>query len=120
MNSTAQSVSIRAALFLGITALSIPLVFALGMAVLVPLQGLLSPWPEGELWHWIDDYVFDMPLKWPYLILAPGIPAAVVFWTVVAFAYGWLTRRVRVLYAGLGVLPTVWGVGVVLVTVIGA
>jgi hypothetical protein len=99
----------------GLTALSIPLAFPLGMVILIPLQRLFLPWPSGEVWHWIDDFVFDLPLKWPYLVLAPGIPIAIVFWTLVAFAYGWLTRRLRLLYVGLGVLPTVWVVGVGLV-----
>ena len=118
MKSTPQSVSIRAALFIGLTALSVPLAFPVGMAVLHPLQRLLSPWPDGVFWHLVDDLVFDLPVKWPYLVLAPGIPVAVVFWAVVAIAYGWLTRRVRVFYAGLGVLPTVWviGIGVLLVS----
>src|ERR1700752_3077302 len=112
MKSTAQVVRIRAGLFVGLTALSVPLALPLGMAVLPPLQSLISPWPQGELWHWIDDFVFDLPLKWPYLVLAPGIPIAIAFWTVIAFAYGWVTRRLRLLYVGLGVLPTVWVIGI--------
>jgi hypothetical protein len=120
MKTTAQSVSIRAALFVGLAALSIPLALPLGMAVLVPLQGLLSPWPSGAAWHWLDDFVFDLPLKWPYLVLAPGIPIAIVLWTVIACAYGWLTRRLRLLYVGLGVLPTVWVIGIGLAIVTGS
>jgi hypothetical protein len=105
----------RAALFLGITALSIPLAFPVGMAVLYPLQLLITPWPKGEFWHLVDDLVFDMPLKWPYLVLAPGIPIAIAFWTGVGIVCGWLTRRIRMLYVGLGVLPTVWLVGLGLI-----
>lgn len=119
MRNTAQSVGVRAALFVGLTALSIPLAFPVGTVVLYPFQLLFSPWPEGEFWHLLDDFVFDMPMKWPYLVLAPGIWIAVVLWTGVGIVYGWLTRRVRLLYVGLGTLPTVWFVGIGLVIATG-
>lgn len=113
MKTTAQLVSIRAGLFVGLTALSVPLAFPLGMAVLVPLSQLApSPLPDTAFWHWVDDFVFDLPVKWSYVVLAPGFPNAIVFWAIIAIAYGWLTRRIRLSYAGLGVLPVVWVIGI--------
>lgn len=125
MDTTAKSVSIRAALFVGLTALSLPLAFPVGVFVFYPLLSWLlpTPLPDTPFWAQVKNLVFDLPAYWPYIVLAPGLRVSidgpyvisyatpVVFWTIIGIAYGWLTRRVRKLYVALGVLPTVWVVG---------
>ena len=128
MTATVQLASVRCALFLLLIVLSVPLSYPVGRAILSPLLLLApSPLPDTAFWHAVDDYLFDLPAKWSYLVVplegfgisgegpfltAYGIPIAITFWTMVGIAYGWLTRGIRMRYVALSVLPTVWVVGI--------
>jgi len=120
MNASAKVVGIRSALFVGLTVISVPLAIPVGELVVEPLLSSLPiyPLPDSPFWDLIEDLVFDLPWNWPYLVLAPGVALAFVYWTAIGIAYGWLTRRIRLPWVALGVFPTVWlfGMGLAIAT----
>lgn len=72
-----------------------------------------------------------MPVKWDGVALAPAylvllgdfpslttfqtILVACIAWTPLALGYGWLTRRIPIPFALLGVYPTIWAAGIGLI-----
>jgi hypothetical protein len=121
-----RTVSLRTAIFLVMLAVSIPLAYPVGVLFLGLLPAFEVP-PSG-FWHIVDDYVLDLPVKWPFLTIAPvdlvmdmePAPTSPFSWTMlscvgwlpIAIAYSWLTRRWRLPYVLLGVYPTIWALGI--------
>jgi hypothetical protein len=126
-----KPIAFRSLLFLAMLAISIPLAYPVG----VWLLGLLPPLdvPRNGSWHFVDDFVFDMPVKWPLVTFAPvdlvmsGKPGPSTFqwaflsclgWAPIAVLYSWLTRRLRLVYVLLGVYPVIWAAGIALVLLV--
>lgn len=121
-----RTVSVRTAIFLAMLAASIPLAYPVGVWILGLLPAFEVP-PSG-FWRIVDDFVFDMPVKWAFLSIAPvelvtGMELAstslytliilsCLGWLPIAIAYSWLTRRWRLSYALVAVYPTIWALGI--------
>ena len=121
-----RTVSLRTAIFLVMLAVSIPLAYPIGVLLLGLIPSFEVP-PSGFR-HFVDDYVLDLPVKWPFLTIAPvdlvadvkpaptspftWIILSCVGWLPIAIAYSWLTRGWRLRYVLVGVYPTIWVLGV--------
>jgi hypothetical protein len=125
MPDMVKTVSLRTAIFLLMLAASIPLAYPVGV-------WLLSLVPAFErtpstFWHVVDDFVFDMPVKWAFVTIAPvdlvtsvkaptsthtWIMLSCLGWLPIAIAYSWLTRNWRLPYVMVAVYPTIWALGI--------
>ena len=120
-----RMIALRSALFLALLAVSIPLAYPVGSWLLGLLPSLNMP--QNTFWHTVDDLVFDMPVKWPFLTFAPidlvmsGKPDPSLYqlvllsclgWGPIAVVYCWLTRRLRLPWVLLGVYPVIWAIGI--------
>ena len=124
MRDMVRTVSLRTAIFLLMLAASIPLAYPVGVWLLGLLPAFERP---GRFWHIVDDFVFDLPVKWPFVTIAPvdlvtdvQAPTSIYTWIIlsclgwlpIAIAYSWSTRRWRLPYVLLGVYPTTWALGI--------
>jgi hypothetical protein len=127
-----RTIALRSVLFLVMLAVSIPLAYPVGLWLL----GLIPPLnvPQNAFWHLVDDLVFDMPVKWPFVAFAPvdlvmetkpgglwqWVALSCLGWAPIAVLYGWVTRRLRLSYAILGVYPAIWAVGITIALLVDA
>jgi hypothetical protein len=121
-----RTVSLRSAIFLATLAASIPLAFPVGVWLLSLLPAFERT--PSAFWHVVDDFVFDMPVKWAFVTIAPvdlltdlnpaptsphtWIMLSCLGWLPIAIAYSWLTRRWRLPYVLVAVYPTIWVLGI--------
>ena len=123
----------RVLAFVVLVGLSIPMSAELAAVLpeVLPRLGIRG----GQFGWLVDEYVFDLMVNWPLLVLAPvnlvgevlgslpdmgAIFWSCVMWAPIALAYAWGTRNRRLFFFVLSIYPFVWVMGITIQLVVTA